>query len=180
MAGRASRHSVDATQRIPGNARPALALKKYKSQVAVKRLHTSSAPSAAESVFLEEVQMLQLASASCQRVCRMLGCCKLVGDVCIVTSLYPKSAEMRLEESQGPLGLEEVVANAKDVLEGLAQLHALHILHLDLKPGNILLDDYGHAYLSDFGISHALRTLEACTAVTSSSGTPHYMNNLSS
>jgi len=68
-----------------------------------------------------------------------------------------------------------VVAIAKDVLEGLAQLHALHILHLDLKPGNILLDDYGHAYLSDFGISHALRTLEACTAVTSSSGTPHYM-----
>ena len=75
----------------------------------------------------------------------------------------------------GPLGLEEVVAIAKDVLEGLAQLHALHILHLDLKPGNILLDDYNHAYLSDFGISHALRTLEACTAVTSSTGTPHYM-----
>ena len=67
-----------------------------------------------------------------------------------------------------------MVAIAKDVLEGLAQLHALHILHLDLKPGNILLDDYNHAYLSDFGISHALRTLEACTAVTSSTGTPHY------
>ncbi len=73
------------------------------------------------------------------------------------------------------MGLEEVIAIAKDVLEGLAQLHALHILHLDLKPGNILLDDYNHAYLSDFGISCALRTLEACTAVTSSLGTPHYM-----
>jgi len=68
-----------------------------------------------------------------------------------------------------------VVAIAKDILEGLAQLHAHNILHLDLKPGNILLDDYSHAYLSDFGISHALRTLAACTAVTSSSGTPHYM-----
>ena len=75
----------------------------------------------------------------------------------------------------GPLGLEEVLAIAKDVLGGLTQLHALHILHLDLKPGNILLDDCDHAYLSDFGISHALRTLEACTAVTSSLGTPHYM-----
>jgi len=68
-----------------------------------------------------------------------------------------------------------VVAIAKDVLEGLAQVHALHILHLDLKPGNILLDDCDHAYLSDFGISHALRTLEACPAVTSSLGTPLYM-----
>ena len=64
---------------------------------------------------------------------------------------------------------------ALEILEGLAQLHAMHILHLDLKPGNVLLDDCGHAYLSDFGISHALRTLEACTAVTTSSGTPHYM-----
>ena len=72
-------------------------------QVAVKRLHTSSAPSAAEGAFLEEVQMLQLASASCQRVCRMLGCCKLDGDACIVMSLYPKSAAKRLEESQGSL-----------------------------------------------------------------------------
>ena len=64
-----------------------------------------------------------------------------------------------------------MTATAKDILEGLAQLHA----HLDLKPGNILLDDYGHAYLSDFGISQALRTFEACPAVTSSTGTPHYM-----
>lgn len=93
----------------------------------------------------------------------------------IVMSLYPKSAAKRLKECQGALGLEEVIAIAKDVLEGLAQLHALHILHLDLKPGNILLDDCDHAYLSNFGISHALRTLETCTAVTSRTGTPHYM-----
>ena len=68
-----------------------------------------------------------------------------------------------------------MIAIAKDVLEGLAQLHALHIHHLDLKPGNILLDDCDHAYLADFGISRVLRTLETCTAVTSSTGTPHYM-----
>ena len=71
-------------------------------QVAVKRLHTGSAPAAAEATFLEVVQMLQLASASCQRACRMLGCCKLDdGDACIVMSLYPKSAAKRLEESRG-------------------------------------------------------------------------------
>ena len=62
-----------------------------------------------------------------------------------------------------------------DILEGLAQLHAVHILHLDLKPGNVLLDQDGHAYLADFGISHALTTLEDCTAITSAAGTPHYL-----
>ena len=90
--------------------------------------------------------------------------------------LHPYACHMRrLSSNAGPLELQEVVAVALDVLEGLTQLHALHILHLDLKPGNVLLDDHGHAYLSNFGISHALRTLESCTAVTSISGTPHYM-----
>ena len=73
----------------------------YIMQVAVKRLSTSSAPPAAVATFLKEVQMLQLASATCQRACHMLGCCKLGGDACIVMSLYPKSATKRLEESQG-------------------------------------------------------------------------------
>ncbi len=71
--------------------------------------------------------------------------------------------------------IPELVSLAVEVLEGLAELHAANIWHLDLKPANILLDHYGHAYLSDFGISRALRTLEACTVLTSITGTPHYM-----
>lgn len=74
-----------------------------------------------------------------------------------------------------PLPLQDVIGMAVEMLEGLAQLHGAYILHLDLKPGNVLLDQYHHAYLSDFGISHALTTLEACTSTTGLSGTPHYM-----
>ena len=70
-------------------------------QVAVKRLHTFQAPASAESLFFEEMQVLQLASAACQRVCRMLGCCKLEGDLCIVMSLYPKSATKLLDNPKG-------------------------------------------------------------------------------
>lgn len=57
----------------------------------------------------------------------------------------------------------ELVATALEVLEGLTQLHAANTLHLDLRPSNILLDEYGHAYAADFGISYALRSMEACT-----------------
>ena len=70
-------------------------------QVAVKKLQTSAAPATDEALFLKEVQTLQLASYACQRVCRMIGCCKLDGDACIVMSLYSKSAAKRLEEVQG-------------------------------------------------------------------------------
>ena len=75
----------------------------------------------------------------------------------------------------GPVALQKIIQAAVEMLEGLTQLHAVTVLHMDLKPGNILLDEYGHAYLSDFGISYALRTLEACTSVRSAAGTPHYM-----
>ena len=75
----------------------------------------------------------------------------------------------------GALEIVEVTAIVVEVLEGLLQLHDANILHLDLKPANILLDSYGHAYLSDFGISYALRTLEHCTVLGCPAGTPHYM-----
>lgn len=71
------------------------------SQVAVKRLQTCGAPAAAESTFLKEMQTLRLASGTCHRACRLLGCCKLDGDACIVMTLYPKSAARRLEEAAG-------------------------------------------------------------------------------
>ncbi len=67
-------------------------------QVAVKVLQTSDAPAAAAANFAKEVCTIQLASAACQRVCRMLGCGKLNGDTCIVMSLYPKSAVKLLSE----------------------------------------------------------------------------------
>ncbi|KAL3162219.1 hypothetical protein ABBQ32_009923 [Trebouxia sp. C0010 RCD-2024] len=45
-----------------------LQLGRHVAKVAVKKLHTSAAPAAAEAAFLEEVQTLQLASAACQRL----------------------------------------------------------------------------------------------------------------
>ena len=75
----------------------------------------------------------------------------------------------------GPSSLADVAAIGLEMLEGLDQLHGVGVRHLDLKPANVLLDNYGHAYLSDFGISCALQTLETCATLTSVTGTPHYM-----
>ena len=69
--------------------------------MAVKQLNTAGASATAEVDFLKEMQVLQFASATCQRVCRMLGCCKLDGGPCIVMSLYTTSAAKKLEEAKG-------------------------------------------------------------------------------
>ena len=70
-------------------------------QVAVKSFNTTGASAAAEDTFVKEVHMAQLASATCQRACRILGCCKLNGSFRLVMSLYSSSAAKRLETLQG-------------------------------------------------------------------------------
>ena len=52
-----------------------------------------------------------------------------------------------------PLALHERVRILTEICRGLAALHALHVIHHDLKPANILLTARREAKVSDFGIS---------------------------
>ena len=58
----------------------------------------------------------------------------------------------------------------KAVLGALEYLHAQNLLHRDLKPGNILLQEDGTPILIDFGTARALQTERSATMV----GTPGY------
>ena len=41
-----------------------------------------------------------------------------------------------------------------DVLDGMAFLHGKGVVHRDIKPSNVLLNDSGHAVLTDLGVAH--------------------------
>src|SRR5262245_14641665 len=57
----------------------------------------------------------------------------------------------KLEE--GPLSVAETTRWGQEVGAGLAALHEAGILHRDLKPGNIIVDQGGTALLTDFGLA---------------------------
>ena len=52
-----------------------------------------------------------------------------------------------------PIPMNTRVKIAIQVSDAMEYLHKCHILHRDLKPGNILLDKDFHVSLTDFGIA---------------------------
>ncbi|MDT5012021.1 MAG: serine/threonine protein kinase, bacterial [Mycobacterium sp.] len=56
--------------------------------------------------------------------------------------------------NHGPLPPERAVAIITQVADALAAVHDAGLVHRDVKPSNILLDDEDFVYLIDFGIAH--------------------------
>ncbi|PQP18356.1 protein kinase domain-containing protein [Rhodococcus opacus] len=69
----------------------------------------------------------------------------------------------------GPLPLDEALRLGVKMAGALAAAHRLGILHRDVKPGNILITDYGEPALTDFGIAHIAGGFETTAGVVTGS-----------
>ena len=71
----------------------------------------------------------------------------------------------------GPLPREKALDVAHQLCAGLAAAHERGVVHLDLKPANVMIDARGRAVITDFGVA---RTAEEQATITIA-GTPAYM-----
>ncbi len=80
-------------------------------------------------------------------------------------------------QERGCLPWTEAMRIAVQVAGALSAVHAERLVHLDVKPGNILLED-DHAVLADFGVARSLARVRdgERTDKPAFSGTPCYMS----
>src|SRR6059058_3537338 len=88
--------------------------------------------------------------------------------------LEGKSLDTILAERKR-LELEEPVALLNQAADALDYAHQHGVIHRDIKPGNIILDERGRVTVTDFGIAKEIQ--EASVSASGRLlGTPHYMS----
>jgi serine/threonine protein kinase len=86
-----------------------------------------------------------------------------------------ESLQTRVER-EGPLSVPEILRIGMQAASGLAAAHAQGLVHRDVKPANILLENgVERTFLTDFGLARASDDA-SLTYTGVVSGTPHYMS----
>ena len=74
-----------------------------------------------------------------------------------------------------PMSIRQAAELIAKVARTVHYAHEHGILHRDIKPGNILLDQKGEPHLTDFGLARLVETESTVTRTLEVLGTPSYM-----
>ena len=110
-----------------------------------------------------------------RNICRMHDLGEDQGTHFITMEYVAGESLKKIIRMTGPLTIGTALDYSRQICDGLAEAHRLGVIHRDLKPQNILIDESGTAKIMDFGIA---RSLEAgsLTGEGMMVGTPEYMS----
>jgi serine/threonine protein kinase/DNA-binding SARP family transcriptional activator/tetratricopeptide (TPR) repeat protein len=89
---------------------------------------------------------------------------------------YLRQGSLLAALQAGPWPPQRVTGLLEQIAGALSVAHQQAVVHRDIKPGNILLDEAGNAYLTDFGIARELARETPLTAEGAVVGTLDYIS----
>jgi outer membrane protein assembly factor BamB len=92
----------------------------------------------------------------------------------LVLPFVPGGSVADKVEAHGPLGSLEARRIASAVAAALAFAHELGVLHLDVKPANVLINRFGEYLLADFGIARLSQAGTAALMTSTIAATPAF------
>ncbi len=148
-------------------------------RVALKFMLGSGTPRERERLRVEARALAQLAHPN---VLTIHDIDEHEGDL-FITAQYVEGASVDLWLVQSPRSPEDIVAVFVQAGKGLAAAHGRKLVHRDVKPSNLLVDERGRVFVADFGLAQSTSELTDPTTgtgdkppvATNRAGTPTYM-----
>ena len=144
-----------------------------KVPVAIKLLLVST-HAEERDMFEKELKVLHRAATRCQHACRLYGTCVIDGKLALVMKLYVQSLDRLMRKQPGRRFSPEIALRySLEMARAIAELHACAIIIQDLKPPNILMDEFESLVVADFGLSAVIEGTRLGTRTVK--GTFNYM-----
>jgi serine/threonine protein kinase len=141
-----------------------------KTHVAIKVLHTQLDRTEFQR-FLEEARMI--AALEHPHIVRVLSFSIQQHTPYLVMQLAQSSLKDRFALGQ-PQPVETILSYVRQAAEGLQHAHDQRMMHLDIKPANLLLTTQNQVLLADFGLAMVLQTQRTHQTLHGFAGTPGY------
>lgn len=78
--------------------------------------------------------------------------------------------------NKGALPLADILRIMTPIADALTYAHSQGVLHRDVKPSNIIIDNNGTPFLTDFGLARIARAGESTMSADMLLGTPYYIS----
>nr|WP_146392595.1 serine/threonine-protein kinase [Allorhodopirellula solitaria] len=88
---------------------------------------------------------------------------------------YIQGMDLQRVLKTGPLPPRRAAAIVRDAARAIQHAHSRGVLHRDLKPGNVMIDEHDHIHVTDFGLAKHTDGDSSLTGQGTAIGTPHYM-----
>lgn len=141
--------------------------------VAIKTLHKSrQTDERAIALFVQEAQVL--ARLRHPGIVGTHGLGRFPGGGYFLALDFIAGRDLQTRLAGGPVPLNEALRIASEVAAAVQYAHEQGVVHCDLKPGNVLLDQQGHVFVTDFGFAYLVADA-AATARRLLGGTTGYV-----